>query len=600
MNVIARQGRLDEPEVLLRLLEVPDMARVDWTGTWRLSCCGTELSACAPGVIRLDGLFDSFFDSYWSRFTALEGVSLQCRVYGHVIVSVLRRDVAHGGEACLATWDARADPLEQELGQGRDVEITVPLPDPGAPESRLIVQFTAGAEGAKVVAPRWTTRQEPVRRVHLGVVITTFNREHFMERNLRLLSGRLGSARLIVVNHGAPGLGARMEAAIRTDDDVRFIDQENSGGAGGFVRGMKEHFEARDITHVLLMDDDIDMPRDLVQRMEAVLAYADAQLCLGGAMFDFHERSRLFSAGDILLPGSFGVAHVAPDEGCDIRQAAGVDYLARVHHPDFNGWWCFAFPIEAMAAAGLPMPCFIRGDDVEYGYRLKRAGWPTLGWPGLAVWHMPFDAKAAAWHSFYDRRNALFANALHRRIGRGAALGKLIGGFVLHLLRYDYARVEAMTRGIEAFNRGAPAMERWTHHEHAALLASVMPEPVPVAMHALAAQEGVFTFIAPPPLGAGKRSARMAARFMADVLWPWRRTRPVLLAPGLPWRGDLVQRPAHVLETDAAGHPVAIYRYRWWLSCVATGRCLIALLSRLLIRISISCRLAETCFSPRS
>ncbi|MEJ2459358.1 MAG: glycosyltransferase [Novosphingobium sp.] len=319
------------------------------------------------------------------------------------------------------------------------------------------------------------------------------------------------------------------------------------------------------------------MPPDLLERAGAVFAYADAQVCLGGAMFDFHARSRLFSAGDILLPDSFGIAHIVPEEGCDIRQMAGVDFLAQVHHPDFNGWWCFAFPVDALEKAGLPMPCFIRGDDVEYGYRLKRAGWPTLGWPGLAVWHMPFEAKTAAWHSFYDRRNALFANALHRRVGLRAALGKLIGGFVLHLLRYDYGRVKAMTQGIAGFNRGPGAMERWSHHDHAALIAAVAAEPISSALREVVDKEGAATQVAPQPLSPRRRAITMAVRFAADLLWPWRRTGLAVLAPGRPWRGDLVLRPAHVAETDDQGDILAIYRYRWGASWAATVRCLIAL-----------------------
>lgn len=578
--------RPGEPQVLLRMLEVPDMA---FTGTaleaetWQLrtdeaekrSPAEVELVASKPGQICLGGLFDSFFDSFWSRYTALKAVYLQCRIHGDVEVTVLRRDAVSGAETCLAIVSTQASLRTDQ--SGRNIEISLPLPEPDARESRLIVKFDAREPGARVVAPCWITREEPVREPRLGLVITTFNREQFVKRNLQRLSGRLATARLIVVNHGTPGLRERMASAVLSGDEVRFIDQENSGGAGGFTRGMEEHLAAGDVTHIMLMDDDIDLPRDLALRATAVLAYAHAQLCLGGSMFDFHERGKLFSAGDVLLPGSFGIAHIAPEKGCDINEAAGVDFLARVHPVDFNGWWCFAFPVEAMMTAGLPMPCFIRGDDVEYGYRLKRSGWPTLAWPGLAVWHMPFDAKAAAWHSFYDRRNALFANTIHKRVGRVAALGKLIGGFVLHLLRYDYARVEAMTRGIAAFNQGADAMKRWSHRDHAALVASVAPAQI-VTGHGPAARHGAFATIAPQPLRGAMRTFTMATRFAADLLWPWRRTQPVSLAPGMAWRGDMMQRPAHVVEIDALGQPLAIYRYHWRSSWAATGRCLIALL----------------------
>jgi len=520
-----QNNRSGHTNILLRLLEVPDVAQSNWTGNWQLHDAqdGRDISliATSPDTIRFDGLFDSFFETYWARFTALKSVSLKCRVQGPVAIRLLRRDATTGVETCVSRWETEFDSQEQT------VTIELPLASAHNSESRLIAELTAIAAGARITAPQWVTRQKPARDVRLGVVITTFNRESFVARNLQRLVGRLDGGRLIVINHGSPGLSSRMPDTLQIDPSISFIDQENSGGAGGFTRGMVEHFAAGDITHILLMDDDIELMGDLVERVTAVLSYADANYCLGGAMFDFHCRSQLFSAGDILLPDSFGIAHIVPAEGCDILQSSGVDFLTLVHQPDFNGWWCFAFPVEAMEAAGLPIPCFIRGDDVEYGYRLKRTGWPTLSWPGLAVWHMPFKAKEAAWQIFYDRRNSLFANTIHRRVGLRATLGKLVGGFILHLLRYDYARVEAMTRGIAAFNQGSDAMVRWSHQDHVKLIAAIDSK---CHVLGLAALDSSLPRCSLQPLAKKIRGMTIAVRFAIDLLWPWRRTTVTLLA----------------------------------------------------------------------
>ncbi|MEJ2459359.1 MAG: hypothetical protein P8Y58_14925 [Novosphingobium sp.] len=255
MNVIVRENRgSGETQVLLRLLEVPELsgpgAPSELEGVWQLDCPEGDgersIVATAAGTIRLDGLFDSFFDSYWSRFTVLKTVSLQCYVQGQVTVKIMRRYAADGRETCVATWIAGVDGDEavrgpDDLGPfcAQDVTITVALANAQAPESRLFVQFSSCTAGATVIAPRWTTHQKPICRVRLGGVVTTFNREPFVRRNLQRLAGRLGQARLIIVNHGDPGLAWRMAGAVPEGDDVRFIDQENAGGAGGFTRGMR-------------------------------------------------------------------------------------------------------------------------------------------------------------------------------------------------------------------------------------------------------------------------------------------------------------------------------------------------------------------------
>jgi GT2 family glycosyltransferase len=518
---------------------------------------------------RYDGLFDIFPESYWARFTALRHVGLRCQVTEPCRLRLVRRLADGTGTEVLVC----------ESAGGESIVLQAPLADPQAPESYLFLEVISGNSHSTVsVSAVWETTQPPLRVPRIGVAITTFNREAFLVANLVRLDGHLAGGRVVVVNHGAPGLEDRLRDQLPETLAVSWIDQENSGGAGGFTRGMLEHREAGDITHVLLMDDDIDLPADLVERTAAVLSFTRPEICLGGAMFDYHERGHLFSAGDILLPGSFGIAHVAPPEGCDIGTTKGVDFLARVHRPDFNGWWCFAFPIEALDAVGLPMACFIRGDDVEFGYRLKQAGMPTLGWPGLAVWHMPFADKSAPWHMFYDRRNSLFANARHRRIGRRAGLGKLIGGFTHHLLRYDYDRVRAMTLGIVAFSQGAARMEEWTHLDHTLLIAETSKMQIGdcetvMNLHADA------DFLEPDRLSGFVRSAYMAGRMFLDLAGlPNGTSKAVRLAPGVLWRPDFEKRPSAVLESDGQGKTIRLYRRDTGQSRQAIWACIRALL----------------------
>jgi hypothetical protein len=263
--------------------------------------------------------------------------------------------------------------------------LQAPLADPQAPESYLFLEVISGNSHSTVsVSAVWETTQPPLRVPRIGVAITTFNREAFLVANLVRLDGHLAGGRVVVVNHGAPGLEDRLRDQLPETLAVSWIDQENSGGAGGFTRGMLEHREAGDITHVLLMDDDIDLPADLVERTAAVLSFTRPEICLGGAMFDYHERGHLFSAGDILLPGSFGIAHVAPPGGCDIGTTKGsISSLACIV-PISTGGGASPFP----SRRSTPWGCRWLASFVETMSSLaiassKRAcrRWAGRGWP---------------------------------------------------------------------------------------------------------------------------------------------------------------------------------------------------------------------------
>ena len=547
---------------LSRCLISPEMLSPALRDGWTVD---RQVLYCGKGRQRLGGLFDCFFESYWVHFTKLRQVEWRAYLRGRARVKLVRRRSSGAAEEYLTQW--QGDGGEQ----GIILRLTVDLSGDSANSIQVEIDE---ADGACLSDIGWYALGAPPQKVRLGIVITTYERESFVKANMTRLASELDEADLIVVNHGHPGLGERLADVVPAGQVVRFVDQENSGGAGGFTRGIIEHKQAGRVSHILLMDDDIDLPADLVSRIVAILSWADQPLCIGGAMFDYIRRTELFSAGDFLLPGSFGIGHVVPDKGCDVAMPEGVDFLARLHAPDFNGWWCFTFPLKAVKAVGLPMPCFIRGDDVEYGYRLKRAGWPTIGWPGVAVWHMPFSDKSAPWHLFYDRRNSLFANAIHRRLSRRQALSKLVGGFVHHLLRYDYDRVRAMLLGIAAFNQGALAMGLWSAREHRWLIAET-------AHYGRMATNGLKDELpklaAPVRLRGAHRHVVMVKRLLLDLFWPRRLAGAVCTPPGIAWRPDYAERPDWVIEVGPDGANREAFQYNFSATWLSICRCAITM-----------------------
>ena len=81
---------------------------------------------------------------------------------------------------------------------------------------------------------------------------------------------------------------------------------------------------------------------------------------------------------------------------------------------EYNGWWACLIPATIVRAIGYPLPLFFQWDDIEFGYRARAHGFPTVALPGAGVWHADFGWKDwDEWHRYFNMRNGLITAALH-------------------------------------------------------------------------------------------------------------------------------------------------------------------------------------------
>ena len=441
------------------------LEQLSYETTTAATLTSDAVRTASPAALRLDRLFDIFPESYWRRYTSLTEIAFTATLTGAARIEIRRRNALTHEEQTLTEVDCE--------GQAQPIAIPIVLQQPSSEEdASYLIAVLHLAAGAQLHDLRWSAATAPAREIRIAGVICTFNQEAMLADTLAQISAAPAFLhRLFVVNQGPPALADRIAPGDGSRTPITFIDQPNFGGAGGFARGIIESLDEPQTTHILLMDDDIKAQPLLLARLAAILAYAGERHCIGGAMLDIHAPTRLFTCGDRINPGRPAIINIAPPEGCDdVTTDAGRDFVALDHKPDFNGWWCFVFPVEAVRQCGLPLPLFIRGDDVEFGFRLSRAGFPTIGWPGVAVWHLPFQPKVQPWQAFYDRRNMLFLNEVHGLFSRRRLARSAWGSFTNSIRGRDYARARAIVEGVEAFNKGASHLARWSGEDHSALL----------------------------------------------------------------------------------------------------------------------------------
>ncbi len=284
-----------------------------------------------------------------------------------------------------------------------------------------------GAEGppndVMLKSATWGVYNARLQEVRPCFIICTFRREAQLAGNVERLVDALQS--------DYPGYGIIIVDNARTverqaewPDNVRLIQQRNVGGAGGFGRGMFEVLQGTDYTHIVMLDDDADVEPTAISRMTNLFRLSlDPEIFIGGAQLDVYDPVRLADGGAYWVPDRFErpFGRLPP---CNLGELNAKDALMRNHSLNFNGWWLFGGHVDGFRKFGMPLPCFVHLDDVEYGVRLTMRGGHVLSVPGIAVWHEPYYAKPEGWFAYYNIRNELIRLSCHTELLYTLLLGK--------------------------------------------------------------------------------------------------------------------------------------------------------------------------------
>jgi galactofuranosylgalactofuranosylrhamnosyl-N-acetylglucosaminyl-diphospho-decaprenol beta-1,5/1,6-galactofuranosyltransferase len=404
-----------------------------------------ESAQVEPGrEISFAAYFNAFPATYWRRWTTLTSV-------------VLRLDLA--GRCRVDVYRSKAD--------GTTIHVTGATTEPGVTNSVLEFDLdlspfedggwywfdvTAGDEPATLRRAGWYADREPIDAAKLAIGICTHNRPLDCVAALSALAGdplvldQIGT--VVVTDQGtdkvmdAPRFA---EVAQALGTRLRLVEQPNLGGSGGFSRAMYEVVTDSDATHLIFLDDDIELEPDSVQRAFAFARFAKHPMLVGGQMLALQNRSVLHTMGEVVQRDKFfwrGAPKTCYGHDFSRQTLREAKHLHRRIDVDYNGWWMCLIPRTVIERIGLPLPLFIKWDDAEYGLRAGVAGFPTATLPGVAIWHLSWTDKddATDWQAYFHVRNRLIAAALHSPFRRGGKLLKDTFKFDLkYLLTLQYS-----------------------------------------------------------------------------------------------------------------------------------------------------------------
>ncbi len=409
-------------------------------------------------IVSFNTYFNSFYESFYVKYTELCYLYYLLKLEGEFQVSIYRE--FYGRE------DRELIYIENfEKCQLLDyVKIVLPniskTEDPG----RLYLEIICLSECGVFTEGLIVTEQDRLREVSLGIITCTFKKEAYVKNTVSkiLQDGFLKNKdfKIFVVDNGRT-----LNEDDFKDRRVQLIsNRKNVGGSGGFTRGLLEALREEIYTHFLFMDDDIELDSESIYRLVSLYEYAKRDFTVAGSMLDLRKKYVLYEAGALYSQqndssGSYTYSpfSVSPlKHNLDLQDNTSLNILLLEENIDFGGFWFFSFSKEVIDKIGLPMPFFIKIDDMEFCLRIKESlGYEIVAFPSIAVWHDPFYAKFSVWSNYYAVRNFLITHSLRSSLGYINAVKHLTKRIVSLLLFFDYNSAEMLIKAFEDYMKGS-------------------------------------------------------------------------------------------------------------------------------------------------
>lgn len=402
-----------------------------------------------------DTYFNSLSIEKWMKYTKVSDVKIRLFVKGHVSVSICNVQQIN---------DKYVRKVLEKRTVNFDDEDEVEFQFENVTKGLLYFQIEAVEDDVEFHGGYYFSEipQEQIDDINLGIVICTFKREKYVLHNIELFkkyildnekSPLFGKMKLFISDNGKT-----LDIEKIASDNIHIVQNKNAGGAGGFTRGLIEILKSKgNTTHALLMDDDIVVDTSSIIKTATILSvlkdeYKDA--FIGGAMLRSDQQNIQVESGASWNAGRLN----SLKGGLDLRRWEDCLFNEIEEYTEFNAWWYCCFPMNVVNENNLPLPIFIRGDDLEYGLRNMKT---LILMNGICVWHEPFENKYSSFLEYYIIRNRMIDNACHfPGWGSKDLILELWREYFREGYLYRYKNVDLYMRGVKDFLKGIDWLER--------------------------------------------------------------------------------------------------------------------------------------------
>lgn len=442
-------------------------------GGWDLYIKTPEGSVCAPEIngCLLQGSVDFFtyFNACslakWKKYAGIKRVYLHLEFANEAINKEYACTIQFFGRSYLdSAASSLASGVRLTSTMGKTKENGSLVFDLLIPETDYeVIGFALDVRGGVVLEKAYyyaRVAEEQINPVKIALCTTTFLKEDYIIPNIELVKNEVLAADDVIARNFHMFVidnGRTLDAEALSDEGVTVLPNPNVGGSGGFARGMMEAMKHdENFTHVLLMDDDVSISTESLRRTFNLLSLATGKYknaFINGAMLVAEEPNRQFEDVSYVV-NSGAYASVKSNKYYMDQQ----QYIVRNEHIDveipkaYGAWWFSCIPVSAIEQVGLPLPLFVRCDDVEYGMRAKPI-YMTMN--GICVWHDGFMGRSrASVDSYQYVRNFLIMIAMTDCSSQDLFMLRMERALRLQLRVMSYDAADLILDGIADYLKG--------------------------------------------------------------------------------------------------------------------------------------------------
>ena len=292
----------------------------------------------------------------------------------------------------------------------------------------------------------------------ISMVTTTFKKEEYVHKNIELLSHNLLNddeyKDHFIWNIIDNGKTLTLPSGI--SDSIRLFPNRNVGGAGGFAKGMIVSLKQKEKPdYILLMDDDVVFVPESFKRLYTLLSILKDEYkdyFISGAMLKMGQPNVQHEDIGKLITDGYHMA-VKPNYDLNLwNHIIDNEVINESADHMYGAWWFCCIPTTVANLDNLPVPVFVRGDDVEYSLR-NNAKFITMN--GLCIWHEGFEGKFSAALEYYQvNRNELAVRAMHPELSDVDCIGHIKIVFWEELYKFNYKGASLLLDSVEDYMKG--------------------------------------------------------------------------------------------------------------------------------------------------
>lgn len=317
----------------------------------------------------------------------------------------------------------------------------------------------------------WYTSVSKTNPVDIVINTTTFQKEKYILKNLSNIKekiidfenkatglNQLGEGHLFI---NVVDNGRTLDAEHINNEFIRVYGNPNVGGAGGFSRGMIETLNLQKNgeyhpTHVIFMDDDIEVLPESFKRVFALLSLIKEEYkdyFIEGGMLDTDSGVKQHEDTGFISKNK-DIAYLAVKDGYNLIELKDV-LRNNLEYPvdnEYGAWWYCTVPMKYIHENSMSLPIFYRGDDIEFSTR-NNAKFITLN--GIAVWHMPFYAKKSkSLENYLVPRNSFIDQAVNDFWKDAKILEKYLELYKKEIRMFNYNAADQVLDALDDYLKG--------------------------------------------------------------------------------------------------------------------------------------------------